>query len=128
MKNGFTLAELLGVIAILGIIAMITVPVIDRSLDQGRSNLSKAQVKQLEKGLEDYYAEHIRELPKNIGDRKCMKINDLQNKGYLPLDIKNPSKIDESESYTIEEIIDKMKTITKDNEEIISKLEGLLKW
>ena len=91
MKRGFTLAELLGVIAILGIIAMITVPVIDRSLDQGRSNLSKAQVKQLEKGLEDYYAEHIRELPKNIGDRKCMKINDLQNKGYLPLDIKNPS-------------------------------------
>ena len=53
-----------------------------------------------------------------------VKVEDLKN---YNLDIKNPSKIDESESYTIEEIIDKMKTITKDNEEIISKLEGLLK-
>ena len=43
MKKGFTLAELLGVIAILGIIAMITVPVIDRSLNQGKSNLSETQ-------------------------------------------------------------------------------------
>ena len=127
MKRGFTLAELLGVIAILGIIAMITVPVIDKSLNQGKSNLSETQEQQLIKGLKDYYAENVREMPKNIGDKKCLKISDLQNNGYLPLDIKNPSKIDESESYTIEEIIDKMKTITKDNEEILSKLEGLLK-
>lgn len=53
-----------------------------------------------------------------------VKVEDIKN---YNLDIKNPNKIDESESYTIEEIIDKMKTITKDNEEIISKLEGLLK-
>ena len=53
-----------------------------------------------------------------------VKVEDIKN---YNLDIKNPSKIDESESYTIDEIIDKMKTITKDNEEIISKLEGLLK-
>ena len=53
-----------------------------------------------------------------------VKVEDIKN---YNLDIKNPSKIDESESYTMEEIIDKMKTITKDNEEIISKLEGLLK-
>ena len=53
-----------------------------------------------------------------------VKVEELKN---YNLDIKNPSKIDESESYTIEEIIDKMKAITKDNEEIISKLEGLLK-
>lgn len=53
-----------------------------------------------------------------------VKVEDIKN---YNLDIKNPNKIDESESYTIEEIIDKMKTITKDNEEILSKLEGLLK-
>ena len=64
MKRGFTLAELLGVIAILGIIAMITVPVIDRSLNQGKSNLSETQEQQLIKGLKDYYAENVREMPK----------------------------------------------------------------
>ena len=53
-----------------------------------------------------------------------VKVEDIKN---YNLDIKNPNKIDETESYTIEEIIDKMKTITKDNEEILSKLEGLLK-
>ena len=53
-----------------------------------------------------------------------VKVEDIKN---YNLDIKNPNKIDETESYTIEEIIDKMKTITKDNEEILSKIEGLLK-
>lgn len=53
-----------------------------------------------------------------------VKIDDLKN---YNLDLKNPSKIDESETYTIDEIIDRMKVITKDNEEILSKLEGILK-
>lgn len=53
-----------------------------------------------------------------------VKVDDLKN---YNLDIKNPSKIDESASYTIEEIIERMKVITKDNEEILSKLEDILK-
>lgn len=53
-----------------------------------------------------------------------VKVEDLKN---YNLDLKNPSKIDETESYTIEEIIDKMKEITKDNSDILSKLEGMLR-
>ena len=53
-----------------------------------------------------------------------VKVEDLKN---YNLDIKNPIKVDETDSYTIEEIIDRMKAITKDNEEILSKLEGILK-
>lgn len=53
-----------------------------------------------------------------------VKVEDLKN---YNLDLKNPSKIDETESYTIEEIIDKMKEIAKDNSDILSKLEGMLK-
>ena len=53
-----------------------------------------------------------------------VKVEDIKN---YNLDIKNPNKIDETETYTIEGIIDRMKTITKDNEKILSKLEGLLK-
>ena len=110
MKKGFTLAELLGVIAILGIIAMITVPVIDKSLNQGKSNLSETQEQQLIKGLKDYYAENVREMPKNIGDKKCLKISDLQNNGYLPLDIKNPSTGDNYSS-----VAEVCATKTRDN-------------
>ena len=53
-----------------------------------------------------------------------VKVEDLNN---YDLDLKNPSKIDETESYTIDEILDKMKEITKDNSDILSKLEGMLK-
>lgn len=53
-----------------------------------------------------------------------VKVEDIKN---YDLDLKNPSKIDETESYTIEEIIDKMKNITNNNSDILSKLEGMLK-
>ena len=96
MKNkGFTLAELLGVIAILGIIALITVPAINRSLNQGKEDLYNTQIEQIKKGAQDYYAEHLSEMPDNINDSSCKTINDLQKEGYLPLDIKNP-KTDEA--------------------------------
>lgn len=52
-----------------------------------------------------------------------VKVEDLKN---YNLDIKNPSKVDISDSYTIEEIIDRMKSITKDNEEILAELEDML--
>lgn len=52
-----------------------------------------------------------------------VKVEDLKN---YNMDIKNPNKVDETESYTIDEIISKMKELTKDNSEILSKLEGIL--
>lgn len=89
-NKGFTLAELLGVIAILGIIAMITVPAINRSLNQGKEDLYTTQIEQLKKGAEDYFAEHLQEMPDAINGSACKTIDQLQKGGYLPLDIKNP--------------------------------------
>ena len=95
MKKGFTLAELLGVIAVLGIIALITVPAINRSLDSGREDLYETQIKKKKKGGEDYYLEHLSELPTATGDIKCdLTIEVLQKNGYLPMDIKNPKTND----------------------------------
>ena len=95
MKKGFTLAELLGVIAILGIIALVTVPAINRSLNQGKDDLYNTQIEQIKKGAQDYYTEHLSELPKQINASACKTIDELQKNGYLPLDVKNP-KTDES--------------------------------
>lgn len=53
-----------------------------------------------------------------------VKVEDIKN---YNLDLKNPSKVDETESYSVEEIIEKMKEITKENSDILSKLEGMLK-
>lgn len=90
MKNAFTLAELLGVIALLGIIGMITIPAIDSSLNKGKDELYDTQIEQIEKGGKDYYTEHLKEMPKENGDSSCKTIDELQKGGYLPLDIKNP--------------------------------------
>ena len=92
-NKGFTLIELLGVVAVLGIIAIITVPVINRSLSQSKENLYDVQIEQIKKGCQDYYSEHLSELPENNA-LACKTIEELQKGGYLPLDIKNPKTND----------------------------------
>ena len=116
MKNkGFTLAELLGVIAILGIIALITVPAINRSLNQGKDDLYKTQIEQLKKGAQDYYAEHLSEMPKTVNSTACKTIDELQKEGYLPLDIKNP-KTDKAFSQTMKICVKKITDMEYDYE------------
>ena len=90
MNKGFTLVELLAVIAILGIISLIVVPAVDKSLNSGKDDLYKTQIKQLGKGVKDYYTEHLNELPKAVNETSCKTIKNLQDDGYLPLNIENP--------------------------------------
>lgn len=91
MKNrGFTLAELLGVIAILSILALITIPVIDNSLKTSKEELYKTQEKQIIQGAKDYFAMNLSKLPEN-GKTVDVTLNDIQKEGYLPSEIKNPA-------------------------------------
>lgn len=81
-KNGFTLIEILGVIVILAVIATITIPLIDRSINKGKRNLEVAQKQQLIKALKDYYADyaHSKEMTSNLS---CKKISELVDSGNL---------------------------------------------
>ena len=106
-SRGFTLAELLGVIAILGVIALITVPAINRSLDSGREDLYKTQIEQIKKGGEDYYTQHLDDMPVGVGDKACQTIEVLKSGGYLPMDIKNP-KTDEDFSQLTKVCVEKI--------------------
>ena len=92
-KNGFTLIELLGVIVILSVLSLIAVPVIDRSLNQGKENLSEIQKTQLIKALKNYYAEHLSDfddISTNESDPTCISSEVLKNSGYLPTDLNDP--------------------------------------
>lgn len=90
MKNGFTLAELLGVIAILGIISLIAVPLIDNTINKRNEDLYQTQLNQIIKGAKSYYSEHLSELPKNNIPAE-VTLETLQEQGYLPKDdIINP--------------------------------------
>lgn len=108
MRNGFTLIELLGVIAILAILSLIAVPIIDVTLNKGKTNLETTQEKQIIKGAKDFFAENLGCLPNNSTpctltvNNKCSStytcsgnscniwVTCLQNEGYLPANLKNP--------------------------------------
>ena len=95
MKKGFTLIELLGVITLLGLLAAISIPIIDNSLNKAKDGLSKTQEKQIIKSAEDYYTEHLSDLPDcQLNDGDCsssttITFENLQEEGYLSLNVTN---------------------------------------
>jgi len=93
MKRGFTLVELLAVIAILGVIALIAIPAVDKALDQGKDQLLETQKAQMIKGAKDYLAANIDELPSS-GSTIILTVRELQDAGFLQLNIRNPKSDD----------------------------------
>lgn len=111
MNKGFTLLELMGVIALLGIIALIAIPAIDRTLNSSKDKLSKTQETQIVKGAKEFFSDTINGhnniycLPGNDNSKcyidecqiedidaatRSISIECLKRKGYLPFDIKDP--------------------------------------
>lgn len=89
MKNGFTLAELLGVIVILGIIAIITTTTVGRSLRNSHYETCLVQEKNIIEGAKSWAIDHSRELP-NAGGTKAVTFKELQDNGYIEDNLKNP--------------------------------------
>lgn len=82
-KKGFTLVELLGVIIVLGIIAMITIPRVNDSLKEARKNAFEDSVKAILVAVQNYQAEHYTDSAYDL--KKGINLNDLANE----IDIKN---------------------------------------
>ena len=53
--KGFTLIELLAVIIILGLIAIITIPKINKQIDQSKSNIAKTSTQSYIKVIDEYF-------------------------------------------------------------------------
>lgn len=103
MKRGFTLVELLGIIVVLGIIAVIVTPVIQRTLEQNEDTVYKTLMKQIEGNAKDYLTVNTDKLPQNEGDRVSIKIGDIKKEGLVQINIKNPktNNIISNESYVM---------------------------
>lgn len=101
MKRGFTLVELLGIIVVLGIIAVIVTPVIQSTLEQNEDTVYKTLMKQIEGNAKDYLAINTDKLPQNEGDKVLIKIGDIKTSGLIQINIKNPktNNIISNESY-----------------------------
>jgi len=99
-KNAFTLIELLGVIVILGIIGMITVPLVQKIVIENTEKAYNEQVTSFEKAAKNWANSNIYGLNKCSTDT-CenldkVTLKTLKDEGFLEnRDIKNP-KTDET--------------------------------
>jgi prepilin-type N-terminal cleavage/methylation domain-containing protein len=94
-RKGFTLIEILGVVAILGIIALVAVPNIISSLKNASTNKIKMYQNQLLQGAE-IYVEQNRDLftdrlTQSAGSSFLLKVNDAVVTGYIKSTFVNPT-------------------------------------
>lgn len=103
MKNrGFTLAEVLGVIIILGLLVIVSFPPLLNQLKKSKDKLSSATLKILGTAAEQYVEEHPSTYPKTNGNVYCFKLETLVNNGYLKspiLDASSGETINETTNY-----------------------------
>ena len=89
-KNGFTLAELLGVMVLLSLISIITVPAVTQSLNSYKTKLCNSQINQIEVAAESWAKDNILLLPEDDGDTYSVDLKTLSDYGYIESKINNP--------------------------------------
>lgn len=100
MKNiGFTLTELIAVIVLLGIIALIAVPIINGTIVNSKSKAYNAQVSAIESTAKKWGVENNKLLP--IDENKCkVSLMELIAQGFIEddeiIDPRNNSKMNGS--------------------------------
>ena len=89
MKKGFTLVELLATITILGIIALLLVPIVTSVLSSFRGDASLKQKDSIISAAKLWASDHRMKLPSVDGESICVEVSELKQ-GYLEEDLKNP--------------------------------------
>lgn len=81
--KGFTLIEILGVIAVIAILLAIAVPTMGGIIKNYRNDAYNAQVKLLEKEVESWSANNLATLPTTADEMIFLTIEELINGGYI---------------------------------------------
>lgn len=91
MKNtkAFTLAELLGVITVLALIALLVFPTVSKNISHGKQSLYKSQIKNFEDAAKTWMAKHILEIPEGEINTS-ITLGCLKMEGLLDTAIENP--------------------------------------
>ncbi len=88
--NAFTLVELLAVIIILGMLALVIVPVVDRVNERAREELYTVQKGNIVEAAKNWGAKNFMLLPDKEGEIITITIGQLKLSSFLDKDITNP--------------------------------------
>ena len=102
MKKGFTLVELIAVVAILGLIALIVYPAVGSVIRNSRESSYKNQVAVIEKAATTWSVDNATALPDD-GTVYHLKVSTLLKEGYISNDeIKDPRDTSKNLNGTVE--------------------------
>jgi type IV pilus assembly protein PilA len=85
-QKGFTLVELMGILVILGIIIVVTVPSITKTLKNSETNELEEYQKTVCLAAKSYVQVEKKSVPQS-----GIKFSTLRNNGYLSSSVKNPN-------------------------------------
>lgn len=88
-KKGFTLAEIIGVVVILGLIALLAFPPLLNMIKNGENKLSDSAKTLIYTASSQYTAKYINDFPKNQGNVYCITLEDLIKEEFLSSSIQN---------------------------------------
>lgn len=93
MKKGFTLIELLGVITLIAVLSLVTVPIVSYSINNSKTSLHNNQEKIILKAAIDWSASNTDKLPINGTDEEkvlSITLGYLKAQGYIASSIRDP--------------------------------------
>lgn len=88
--KGFTLVEVLGVIIVIGILALITYPIINNTIKENKESLYNTQLEKIKDAALGWSYTNVNMLPIDEGGTITITLLELKKAGLVELDIRNP--------------------------------------
>ena len=89
-KKGFTLAELLGVLIIIGVLALLILPTIDNSIEESKDKMYKTQIHNIEEAATNWGARNMMLLPEYENEYIIVYLWQLKVGGFIDDDVRDP--------------------------------------
>jgi len=87
--KGFTLVELMAVIIVLGIVALIVIPIADNFIKDNKQKSYDIQINNIKEGAKSWAIKNSHLLP-DEGDSYDVTLLELKNGSFVESDIKDP--------------------------------------
>ena len=82
-KKGFTLAEIVGVVVVLGLIALLAFPPLLNMVKNSENKVNEANKTLIYTASSQYTAKYVNDFPKKQGNVYCITIEDLVKEEFL---------------------------------------------